>query len=94
MAKRIIRVAVEDLRPSTIYHLFRRPRGAEWVPQWMNPKEVDGEIELEVDPDECHSTDDEDEIEDAEVRRLYRLRSLRKRTKENKDEHGQSKSAK
>ena len=86
--------AVEDLRPSTIYHLFRRPRGAEWVPQWMNPKEVDGEIELEVDPDECNSTDDEDEIEDAEVRRLYRLRSLRKRPKENKDQHGQNKSAK
>ena len=74
--------------------LFRRPGGAEWVPQWMNLKEVDSEIELEVDPDECHYTDDEDEIEDSYLRRLHRQRSLKKRPKESKDQQGRNKSVK
>ena len=55
---------------------------------------MDSEIELEVDPDECHYTDDEDEIEDSYLRRLHRQRSLKKRPKESKDQQGRNKSVK
>ena len=33
----------------------------------MTPKEVDGEIELEADPNECHTTNCDDAIEELEV---------------------------
>ena len=77
MAKTVTRVAVEDLWPSTIYHLFWRPRGTDWVPQWMTPKEVDGEIELEANPDECHLTDNDSAIEELRVKCLRRKKDTK-----------------
>ena len=43
----------------------------------MTPKEVDGEIELEADPDECHTTDSDDSIEELEDKRLRRKKDIK-----------------
>ena len=48
----------------------------------MTPKEVDGEIELEADPDECHTTDSDDAIEELEVKRLRRKKDTKSLNRE------------
>ena len=48
----------------------------------MTPKEVDWEIELEADPDECHTMDSDDAIEELEVKRLRRKKDTKSLNRE------------
>ena len=41
LTKKVMRAAVEDIRPSTMYHFVRRPKGENWTPPWIPPKQVD-----------------------------------------------------
>ena len=48
----------------------------------MTPKEVDGEIELEADPNECHTTNCDDAIEELEVKRFRRKKDTKSLNRE------------